>query len=61
MLKKLQIGGTVPVVGWEIFNITAGPHVDHVGNANDLSRFADGTVGEIYASHTLEHFAASTS
>ncbi len=56
MLKKLHIGGTAPATGWEIFNITAGPHVDHVGNANDLSRFADDAFAEIYASHTLEHF-----
>jgi predicted SAM-dependent methyltransferase len=56
MLKKLHIGGTAPVPGWEIFNITPGIHVDHVGNANDLSRFADETIAEVYASHTLEHF-----
>jgi len=28
-----------------------------VGNARDLSRFADATFEEIYASHVLEHFA----
>jgi predicted SAM-dependent methyltransferase len=54
--RKLHIGGTTRVAGWEILNITPGPHVDHVGNANDLSRFADGVFAEVYASHTLEHF-----
>lgn len=34
----------------------AGPHVDHVGNANDLSRFGNGTFAALYASHVLEHF-----
>ncbi|MEH6826111.1 MAG: methyltransferase domain-containing protein [Motiliproteus sp.] len=31
-------------------------HVDHVGNAVDLSRFDDGTFSEIYSSHVVEHF-----
>lgn len=30
--------------------------VDLVGDAADLSRFADGEISEIYASHCLEHF-----
>ena len=55
-VRKLHIGGTTRVTGWEILNITPGPHVDHVGDANDLSRFADGIFAEVYASHTLEHF-----
>ena len=54
--RKLHIGGTVRAAGWEVLNITAGPHVDHVGNANDLSRFSDGSFAAVYASHTLEHF-----
>jgi len=37
-------------------DVNPGLHVDHVGNAIDLSRFADGTFTEIYASHVLEHF-----
>jgi predicted SAM-dependent methyltransferase len=56
MDRKLNIGGTAPAPGWEIFNILPGPTVDHVGNALDLSRFADGTFAEIYASHVVEHF-----
>ncbi|ACH40712.1 glycosyltransferase, WfgS family [Citrifermentans bemidjiense Bem] len=53
--RRLHIGGETPAVGWEILNIAAGPHVDHVGNANDLSRFTAATFQEIYASHILEH------
>ena len=30
--------------------------VDIVGDISDLSRFADGSIPEIYASHCLEHF-----
>jgi SAM-dependent methyltransferase len=30
--------------------------VDVVGDISDLSRYADGSVSEIYASHCLEHF-----
>ncbi|MCM0081192.1 methyltransferase domain-containing protein [Geomonas sp. Red32] len=55
-MRKLHIGGTTPAEGWEIMNICDLPHVDHLGNANDLSRFPDGTIQEIYASHILEHF-----
>jgi predicted SAM-dependent methyltransferase len=54
--RRLHIGGTVRAPGWEVLNIVAGPHVDHVGNANDLSRFEDHSFAAVYASHTLEHF-----
>ena len=53
--RRLHIGGETPAAGWEIMNISAGPHVDHVGNANDLSRFPAGMFQEIYASHIVEH------
>jgi predicted SAM-dependent methyltransferase len=56
MLRKLHIGGQTPAPGWEIMDILPGPHVDHLGNAGDLSRFPDNSLDEIYASHTLEHF-----
>ena len=56
MQRKLHIGGHEQRSGWEILDANPGPLVDHVGNANDLSRFADGTFSEIYASHVLEHF-----
>lgn len=55
--RRLHIGGTTVLKGWEVFNIVSGPHVDHVGDARDLSRFPDGTFCEIYASHILEHFS----
>ncbi len=54
--RRLHIGGTKRKAGWEVFNIQDGAHVDHVGDARDLSRFADGTFSELYASHLLEHF-----
>jgi predicted SAM-dependent methyltransferase len=55
MNRRLHIGGTVRVEGWEVLNAIAGPHVDHVGNAEDLSRFADGSFEVLYASHVVEH------
>ncbi len=57
MSRKLHLGGTVRVEGWEVFNAIPGEVVDHVGNANDLSRFTAGTFDEIYGSHILEHFS----
>lgn len=56
MERKLHIGGRITVPGWEIFDALPGPHVDHLGNAKDLSRFSDGSFDDIYASHVLEHF-----
>lgn len=55
--RRLHIGGTKRMRGWEIFNIAPGEGVDHVGNAKDLSRFPDRTFSELYASHVLEHFS----
>ena len=52
---RLHIGGTVRREGWQVLNIEAGPHVDHVGDCADLSRFADGSFAEVYAAHVLEH------
>lgn len=52
---KLHVGGKVRKPDWEVLNIQPGPHVDHVGNANDLSQFQDNTFAEIYASHIVEH------
>jgi len=56
MTRKLHIGGKHSHPDWEIFNIQKGLNVDHVGDACDLSRFADQTFDELYASHILEHF-----
>jgi len=53
--RRLHIGGQVRTPGWEVLNALAGPAVDHAGNANDLSRFEDGSFAEVYASHVLEH------
>lgn len=55
MTRRLHIGGAVRAAGWEVLNAIPGPHVDHEGNANDLSRFPDATFAEVYASHVLEH------
>ncbi len=55
-IRRLHIGGWQKKVGWEIFDARATEVSDHVGNANDLSRFDDNTFIELYASHVLEHF-----
>jgi predicted SAM-dependent methyltransferase len=55
MTRRLHIGGKVRAEGWEVLNAMAAPYVDHVCNAKDLSQFAAGSFGEIYASHILEH------
>jgi predicted SAM-dependent methyltransferase len=54
--RRLHIGGQMRHPDWEVFNIQPGPHVDHVGDAKDLSRFDDETFDELYASHVAEHF-----
>ena len=52
---RLHIGGTQVQEGWKILNVRPGNGVDFVGDIQDLSRFADASVDEIYASHVLEH------
>lgn len=54
--RRLHIGGKHRQEGWEVLNAVAGPYVDHLGDAEDLSRFEDGTFLAVYASHVLEHF-----
>jgi len=54
--RRLHIGGKQSNPGWEVLNVVAGPAVDHLGNAIDLSRFEDNIFLELYASHVLEHF-----
>lgn len=56
VVRRLHIGGKEFKEGWEVIDAIPAPHVDHVGNASDLTRFADGTFAEVYASHVLEHF-----
>lgn len=53
---KLHIGGKQEHPDWKIFDAEARPEVDFVGDAADLSEFADNSIAEIYASHILEHF-----
>lgn len=53
--RRLHIGGIERRDGWEVLNAIDGAAVDHVGQADDLSRFADGSFVELYASHVLEH------
>lgn len=55
MSRRLHIGGLVRAAGWEVLNAHAADYVDHVGNANDLSRFQDASFSDIYASHLIEH------
>ncbi|HEY4116749.1 MAG TPA: glycosyltransferase [Byssovorax sp.] len=54
--RRLHVGGRVRVAGWEVLDANDGVHVDHVGDAGNLSRFEDGTFSDLYASHVLEHF-----
>jgi predicted SAM-dependent methyltransferase len=53
---NLHIGGKESHPEWQILDIEARPEVDFVGDAADLSQFADNSVDQIYASHVLEHF-----
>jgi predicted SAM-dependent methyltransferase len=55
-VRKLHIGGLEARNGWEVLDVVPHPHVDHLGNAADLSRFSDATFTVVYASHVLEHF-----
>jgi len=55
--RKLHVGGRERNPEWEIFDALDSEVVDHVGNANDLSRFEDNTFDAIYSSHVLEHFS----
>jgi predicted SAM-dependent methyltransferase len=55
MTRRLHIGGTTACEGWEILNAIPEAWVDHIGQAEDLSRFEGNIFDEIYASHVLEH------
>lgn len=52
---RLHIGGQISHPDWKILDVRPGPVVDYVGHCTDLSRFDDGSVTEIYASHVIEH------
>jgi predicted O-linked N-acetylglucosamine transferase (SPINDLY family)/predicted SAM-dependent methyltransferase len=51
---RLHIGGSQKMPGWKILAAAPGANVDYVGELFDLSRFADSSVDEIYASHVLD-------
>lgn len=53
---RLHIGGREKHPDWKIFDALERPEVNFVGNAADLSQFADDSIEAIYASHVLEHF-----
>ena len=54
---KLNLGArNRSIVGFVGMDCDPHPEVDIVGDISDLSRFADGSVAEIYSSHCLEHF-----
>lgn len=54
-MRRLEIGpGAERLPGFETFNIAPGPFTDHVGDARKLP-FPDGTFGEVYSSHCIEH------
>jgi predicted SAM-dependent methyltransferase len=55
MTRRLHVGGTAKCEGWEVLNANPAPYVDHVCNANDLSRFENDTFAQLYASHVVEH------
>lgn len=56
-LLKLNLGCHDRVVpGFKGMDIDHYPGVDYVGDVGNLSRFKDGEVSEILASHILEHF-----
>jgi predicted SAM-dependent methyltransferase len=38
-----------------MMNVRDIPGTDHIGNANDLTRFEDSTFDVVYSSHVLEH------
>lgn len=54
---KLHIGGQQPHPDWKILDIAPGPYVDFLGDCQDLSQFATGSIDEIYVSHVLEHLS----
>jgi len=54
-MRRLHIGGWETREGWEILDALPRKGADHVGTCKDLSRFADNTFQDVYASHVIEH------
>jgi predicted O-linked N-acetylglucosamine transferase (SPINDLY family)/predicted SAM-dependent methyltransferase len=53
---RLHIGGQEYHQDWKIFDALPREEVDFIGNAKDLSQFANDSISAIYTSHVLEHF-----
>ncbi len=54
---RLHIDAIERREGWTILDTLPHPAADIIGNCQDLSRFADESVEEIYASHFYEHLS----
>lgn len=53
---KLHIGcGNKYLPGFTHIDIEKHEHVDYIMSADDLSKFEDNSIDEIYACHILEH------
>lgn len=55
---KVHIGcGEIQLLGWVNIDARPLPHVHLVSERLDLDEFSDGSIGEIYLSHVLEHLS----
>ena len=55
---KVHIGcGEIQLVGWVNIDARPLPHVHLVSEKLELDEFSDGSIGEIYLSHVLEHLS----
>ena len=55
---KLHIGcGPINLSGWINIDARSFEHVHIVTDSIDLHQFSDGSIGEIYLCHVLEHFS----
>jgi len=50
-IRRLHIGALHSSPGWESLNSQLLADIDHVCDAGDLTRFADGTFADLYASY----------
>jgi predicted O-linked N-acetylglucosamine transferase (SPINDLY family)/predicted SAM-dependent methyltransferase len=53
---RLHIGGQEYHQDWKILDALPRKEVDFIGNAKNLSQFANDSISAIYTSHVLEHF-----
>jgi predicted SAM-dependent methyltransferase len=54
-LVRIHLGGEIRSPGWIVINPKDGAHVDIQGDHRKLAMFPPGSVGQIYASHVVEH------